>query len=170
MRNIRDRRWKCSHIWYSAITSSHTYALSFLLIIHRVFRETGFWRKKTKIAFLWLFSLILFQLISSKVKEDRGQVEQIISVFAQCLFHICWEPNSYLLWNKFILVGKQILGHLTSVLWNTRGKDWLYTKTTQIAKLYITKPAWLITSGYCLFDHTLDGIISIANWPNKLTM
>ena len=59
-------------------------------------------KKKKKIAFLWLFSLILFQLISSKVKEDRGQVEQIIYIFAQCLFHICWEPNSYLLWNKFI--------------------------------------------------------------------
>ena len=103
--NIPDRRWKCSHIWYSAITSSHTYALSFLLIIHRVFRETGFWKKK-KIAFLWLFSLILFQLISSKVKEDRGQVEQIIYIFAQCLFHICWEPNSYLLWNKFIFSWK----------------------------------------------------------------
>ena len=35
------------------------------------------------------FPRILFHVMSSKAKEDRGQVEQIISVFAQCLFHIC---------------------------------------------------------------------------------
>ena len=78
--------------------------------------KQGF-EKKTKIAFLWLFSLILFQLISSKVKEDRGQVEQIIYIFAQCLFHICWEPNSYLLRNKFVLVVKQIPCHLSALIY-----------------------------------------------------
>ena len=87
--NILDPR-KCSHIWCKtrepAITSSLTHALPILLIIHRVFSSTC----KRK---LYVFGISL--------SSESGR-EQIAFLFVQCLYHICWEPNSYLLWNKFI--------------------------------------------------------------------
>ena len=87
--NILDPR-KCSHIWCKtrepAITSSLTHALPILLIIHQVFSST--WKRK-----FYVFGISL---------SSESEREQIALLFVQCLYHICWEPNSYLLWNKFI--------------------------------------------------------------------